>query len=50
MDKLVQIGKSDYLDSNATRETYGNPVMGIKARHKEAKVQSIKEQEVMKKN
>jgi len=50
LDKLVQIGKSDYLDSNATRETYGNPVMGIKARHKEAKVQAIKDQELMKKN
>merc|ERR1711935_642338 len=50
LDKLVQVGKSEYLESSAARDTYGNPVMGIKARHKEAKAQALREQEVMRKN
>merc|ERR1712232_752401 len=50
LDKLASMARSDYLETAASYNTWGNPVMGVKARHKEARLQAMKEAEVMKKN
>lgn len=50
LDKLCTMAKNDYLESTAAHNSWGNPVMGIKARHKQERIQAIKEAEVMKKN
>merc|ERR1712188_316526 len=49
LEKLCTIGRNEYLESGAAHNTYGAPVMGIKARHKEERIQALKEAEVMKK-
>merc|ERR1712188_130301 len=46
LDKLTQMAKTDYLESPAAYNTWGNPVMGIKARHKQERIQALKEAEV----
>jgi len=50
LEKLAQIGRSEYLDSGALITTYGAPVMGIKARHKQERLEKLKQAELMRKN
>jgi len=50
LERLCQIGRSDYLDSHALTTTWGTPVMGIKARHKIEKLEKARQAELIKKN
>jgi len=50
LERLVTLGRTEYLESGAAINTYGNPVMGIKARHKIERVERVKNAELMKKN
>merc|ERR1712100_112175 len=50
LDKLATLARSDYLETAASYNSWGNPVMGQKARHKMDRIQALKEAEVMKKN
>merc|ERR1712188_153219 len=46
LEKLCTMAKNDYLETAASYNSWGNPVMGIKARHKQEKIQALKEAEV----
>merc|ERR1711879_384728 len=50
LDKITQMAKTEYLESPAAYNTWGTPVMGIKARHKIERIQALKQAEVMRKN
>merc|ERR1712046_373118 len=50
LDKISQMAKTEYLESPAAYNSWGTPVMGIKARHKIERIQALKEAELMKKN
>merc|ERR1711881_548630 len=50
LEKLCQVGRNEYLESSAAHNTYGAPVMGIRARHKLERIERNKQAEVMKKN
>merc|ERR1712039_997221 len=50
LERLANIGRNEYLESAAAHNTYGAPVMGIKARHKIERIERLKQAEVMKKN
>merc|ERR1711943_43540 len=50
LDKLTTLARSDYLETAAAHNTYGAPVMGIKARHKTERIERLKQAEVMRKN
>merc|ERR1712113_785872 len=50
LERLCNMGRNEYLESGAAVNTYGTPVMGIKARHKQERIERLKQQEIMKKN
>jgi len=50
LERLCNMGKNEYLESAAAHNTYGAPVMGIKARHKIERIEKLKQAEIMKKN
>merc|ERR1719359_560014 len=50
LERLCNMGRNEYLESAAAHNTYGAPVMGIKARHKMERIEKLKQAEVMKKN
>jgi len=50
LERLANMGRNEYLESAAAHNTYGAPVMGIKARHKMERIEKLKQAEVMKKN
>lgn len=50
LDNVMKIGRSEYLESTSLNTTYGAPVMGIKARHKQERLEKAKQLELMKKN
>merc|ERR1712110_44828 len=50
LENVCKIGTSEYLESTTLANQYGAPVMGIKARHKEERVEKAKQAELMKKN
>merc|ERR1712080_620874 len=50
LEKLCSIGRNEFLESGAAHNTYGAPYMGIKARHKQERIERLKAAEVMKKN
>merc|ERR1712084_1650 len=50
LEKLCTLGRNEYLETAASYNSWGNPVMGIKARHKQEKIQALKQAEVMRKN
>merc|ERR1712025_1514348 len=50
LEKLCSIGRNEYLESGAAHNTYGAPVMGIKARHRDERLERLKQAEVMRKN
>jgi len=50
LERLCNMGRNEYLESGAAHNTYGAPVMGIKARHKIERLEKLKQAEVMKKN
>merc|ERR1712080_208917 len=50
LERLCTLGRTEYLESGAAHNTWGAPVMGIKARHKMERIERLKQQEVMKKN
>jgi len=50
LERLCTLGRTEYLESSAAHNTWGAPVMGIKARHKMERIERLKQQEVMKKN
>merc|ERR1712195_344782 len=47
LEKLCSLGKSEFNESGAAHNTYGAPVMGIKARHKTERLERLKQAEVM---
>merc|ERR1712019_228416 len=50
LEKLCTLGRNEFLESGAAHNTYGAPVMGIKARHREERIERLKQAEVMRKN
>ena len=50
MEKLCTLGRNEFLESGAAYNTYGTPVMGIKARHKIERLEKQKQAEIMKKS
>merc|ERR1711862_698820 len=50
LEKLCSLGRNEFLESGAAHNTYGAPVMGIKARHREERLERLKQAEVMRKN
>merc|ERR1712115_351257 len=50
LERLCTLGRTEYLESSAAVNTWGAPVMGIKARHKQERIERLKQAEVMKKN
>lgn len=50
LEKLCTLGRNEFLESGAAHNTYGAPVMGIKARHKTERLERLKQAEVMRKN
>merc|ERR1711943_31270 len=50
LEKLCTLGRNEFLESGAAHNTYGAPVMGIKARHKTERIERLKQAEVMRKN
>merc|ERR1712149_115347 len=50
LEKLYTLGRNEFLESGAAHNTYGAPVMGIKARHREERIERLKQAEVMRKN
>merc|ERR1711907_807217 len=50
LERLCTLGRTEYLESGAAHNTYGAPVMGIKARHKQERIEKLKQAEIMKKN
>jgi len=50
LEKLCTLGRNEFLESGAAFNTYGAPVMGIKARHKMERIERLKQAEIMKKN
>merc|ERR1712151_1132847 len=50
LEKLCTLGRNEFNELAAAHNTWGNPVMGIKARHKMERIEKLKAQEVMKKN
>merc|ERR1712159_807497 len=50
LDKITQMAKNDYLETAASHNSWGAPVMGIKARHREERIERLKQAEVMRKN
>lgn len=50
LENVCKIGRSEYLENDHLKNTYGNPVMGIKARHRMEALEKAKQAELMKKN
>merc|ERR1712227_1030208 len=50
LEKLCTLGRNEFLESGAAHNTYGAPVMGIKARHRTERIERLKQAEVMRKN
>merc|ERR1711912_211532 len=50
LERMVTLGRTEYLESTAAWNTWGAPVMGIKAQHKMARIEKLRQAEVMKKN
>lgn len=50
LEKLCTLGRNEFLESGAAHNTYGAPVMGIKARHRDERLERLKQAEVMRKN
>merc|ERR1712203_322994 len=50
LERLCTLGRTEYLESGAAHNTWGAPVMGIKARHKQERIERLKQAEVMRKN
>merc|ERR1712195_133633 len=50
LEKLAAMGRTEYNDDKPLENTWGNPVMGIKARHKQEKLEKTRQAELMKKN
>merc|ERR1712072_182706 len=50
LEKLATMGRTEYMESNAAWNTWGTPIMGIKARHKMDRIKRLKEAELMRKN
>merc|ERR1712039_1154441 len=49
LERMVTLGRTEYLESTAAWNTWGAPVMGIKAQHKMARIEKIRQAELMKK-
>merc|ERR1712144_4373 len=49
LEKLGALARNEFLESGAAHNTYGAPVMGIKARHREERIERLKQAEVMRK-
>merc|ERR1739849_65297 len=45
LEKLCTLGRNEFLESGAAHNTYGAPVMGIKARHREERIERLKQAE-----
>merc|ERR1712080_794921 len=50
LEKICSIGRNEFLESGAAHNTWGTPVMGIKARHKIERLEKLKAAEIVKKN
>jgi len=50
LENVCKIGRSEYLENDHLKNTYGNPIMGIKARHRVEAIEKAKAAELMKKN
>jgi len=50
LEKLCHLGRNEFNELGAAHNTWGAPVMGIKARHKMERIEKLKANEVMKKN
>merc|ERR1712054_139417 len=50
LERMVTLGRTEYLESNAAWNTWGAPVMGIKAQHKMARIEKLRQAEVVRKN
>jgi len=49
LENVCRIGRTEFLESDSLRTSYGNPVMGVKARHKLERLERLKAAELMKK-
>jgi len=50
LDKLCTMARTEYNEDSSLATTWGAPVMGIKARHKQEKLEKQRQAELMKKN
>merc|ERR1712110_757359 len=50
LEKVAAIARTEYLESTSAWNTWGAPIMGIRARHKMERIERIRQNEVMKKN
>jgi len=50
LENVCKIARAEYLENDHLKNTWGNPVMGVKARHKVEALEKAKAAEMMKKN